>query len=273
MKPRRYYFMLLLILLANTCLAQRQRLGHDVHLFDGPALRLAQAVQQESREAIQKLVKARPGLLNYQEPTYGMTLLYCAVRNSKGGSVEELLELGANPNILETYSGESALIRAATNFETSAYVHLLLAHGANPNLTAKDTPGKTQYHSPLMAAAASRLESVQLLLAAGADLNYTSPGGDTAVMLALMSQRVDIAGFLILEKHADISKPLMRTFKGRNLMAVDFLRDWTFDLDSENYRKKMLLAAYLKAQGQDYWQAPIPKHLQKLYPKGYLEKY
>jgi hypothetical protein len=256
-----------------TCCAQDRLRGNDVDLFDGPAFGLAKAVQLQSRLAIRMLVKKNPALLQYKEPSYGMTLLYWAIWNAKRRSSDELLKLGADPNVLENYSGESPLIEAARNEKTAFFVQLLLKHGANPNLVVLNPTPQTGSFSPLMAAASSSLENTRLLLEAGADINYRTASGYSAVNMALVLEQVDIAHYLLIEKKVDGTKPMKMTDNGHDIYPINLLRNWTFKLDSEEYRKKMMLVEYLATQGQNYWQAPIPKRFYEGFPKEYLEKY
>lgn len=173
-----------------TCYAQNRLRGNDVHLFDGPAFGLAKAVQLQSRLAIRMLAKKNPSLLLYKEPSYGMTLLYWAIWNAKRRSVDELLKLGADPNVTEFYSGESPLIEAASNEKTSFFVQLLLKHGANPNLMVTNPTPQTGSFSPLIAAASSSLENTRLLLQAGADINYRTRGGNSALTMAIVLKKL-----------------------------------------------------------------------------------
>lgn len=54
-----------------------------------------------------------------------------------------------------------------------------------------------------------------------------------------------------------------------------YFRGMTFELDSKNHKHKMRLVNYLKEQGLDYWNAPIPKRIlkNKNFDEDYLKKY
>jgi hypothetical protein len=89
--------------------------------------------------------------------------------------IQALLDAKANPNAL-SYSNVPPLITAEGVPEI---VRILLKAGADPNLAPSST-------TALMAAAANaRLETVELLLKAGARVNQRDANGETALKLAL----------------------------------------------------------------------------------------
>lgn len=82
-----------------------------------------------------------PELVNYQDEKYGTTLLIWAVGMEKYRSYETLLKYGADPDIICSWKGETALYAAAgyswiDSFakEDSKYVMLLIEYGADPNI-------------------------------------------------------------------------------------------------------------------------------------------
>ena len=115
-------------------------------------------------------------------------LLYATLRGSPE-SVELLLERGADPNAANKI-GATPLLWGARDAEM---VRLLLDHGANPNL--RSALGNT----PLLAASASANSgrSVELLLAAGADIHMVNRRGATALTNAAFTGSVATVRTLI----------------------------------------------------------------------------
>ncbi|WP_243409544.1 ankyrin repeat domain-containing protein [Pontibacter virosus] len=266
-------FILFIVLSFHSSYGQIDGLyGSDIRLFKGDSWELAQAVKQQNVKKIKQLVSQGKVNVNLQEPRFGKTLLIWAVLTDRYKSVQALLESGADPEIRDTYSGTSALMEAADKSETSEYVKLLLKYGANPNIDA-DAIEPNRVATPLIAAAGNRFESVKLLVEAGADINYVTRHNGSALRAALNGQDVDIVMYLLIVKGAKHDLTFGDKSDGSEIKIMHKLRNWTFPLDSEMYKKKMEIVAFLQERGMDYWKAPVPKHYYSIYPKEYLEKY
>lgn len=265
---------------------------------DTPAWELARAVDRGDVKKIAKLGKESPDILDYQDPTYGTTLLYWAVAKEKYKSAEALLKAGADPDIISTYDGGTALYRAAgfswvdvQAKQDAKYVKLLLEYGADPNITFAggvwDTSTEVGY-SPLMRSIGCGIEKTKALVEGGADINYQTPESkQTAAIKALlyggptsMDGLMEYAYYLIVEKKADVTGPYTYgnySADGNKKMyqPVDILREWILDLDSQAYDWKMKIVEEFTRQGEDYWSTEIPKHclsdIQKRYPNTWEE--
>jgi ankyrin repeat protein len=107
------------------------------------------------------------------------------------GKVDQLkllIATGVDVNGLDPW-GDTALM-AAARFGRVEVIQALLAAGADPNLPGEDYDGAISY-SPIMNATTDRhsnqcVECINLLLAAGADMNQTTAEGVTALMAALI---------------------------------------------------------------------------------------
>ena len=263
----------MIICLTNNCSQSQDFRGHDIRLFTNSKVwPLAQALAKNDSIETKKLLNNDSSIVNYQEPKFGQTLLMWTVRNKQLALTKVLLAHKANPNIQNTYDQMSALIYAADDNKTSDYVNLLLHYKADTNIYANDSLALNT--TPLIAAAHNRLESVEALINAGANLNFVSNRKDSALRAALRFQKADITYFLIVDKKVDISIPIGFTMINKKpIKIVDILRTWTFPLDSENYKKKMQIVEYLLRHGENYWITPIPKEYQSQYPDSYLSKY
>lgn len=247
-------------------------LAHELDLFRATtSWPLARAVGDGDTVDIARLLAAHGAWVNVREPRFGLTLLMWAVYTDRYASAQALLRHGADPNLRTTSHGVTALIYGADKYRTSAYVKLLLAHGADPNLRATDSLERNA--TPLIAAALNRLESVRLLVAAGANVNHQAPYSKSALEAALLRERVDIVRYLLVEQGADFGRPVGYTKDSVAVTVVEGLRDMMFPLDSPEHRTKMEIVRFLQAHGQNYWTTPIPARYQRQYPKAYFTRY
>jgi hypothetical protein len=195
--------------------------------------------------------------------------------------------LGANPNLHTTFKGKTAIIVAADN-DDPKYLKLLLDFKGDPNSIENVFSGpkkkiNSERNSALTTAIVpsimgkKNLEKVKLLVEAGADINYTKKGIiQTALAEALIQEQMDIALYLI-EKGADYKKPISLFVRGgvEDVTVLYLLRSSIIDLDSEQYKKKMELVAFLKSKGLDYEKEPIPEgtieYIKNMFPDNWIE--
>lgn len=259
-------------------------LGVDVRLFeDTEAWALAKAADEEDVKAMEEIILENKDLLNFKEPTYRQTLLMWAVRAEKYKATQKLLELGADPNICSEYNGDNALMFAADNWEDIRYLKLLLSYGANPN----DSSGKayTQITPLMVAVGNSNLENVKLLVEAGANINYRSEEAGSVLQKATLMSQVYNVKYLLIDKGCEFNYPfeIYVSYKGKKVelpgvdkrkkYLVDYMRDWTFDIGSDEWKVKMEIVKYLRERGMDYDKAPVSETELRNYTKEYLDKY
>ena len=272
----------------------------DIRIFQNTsAWDLAQAVETERISEIEIVANKNPELLNYRDPIFGTTLLMWSVSMEKYRAALALLEAGADPNI-RSNSGATALFKAISYSwidtkakQESRYVELLLKYGADPDLVyiGKKKEGVTdpieKGTSPLMHAVSRSFAKTRALVEAGANINYKTQTNQSAATTALIMEKLDVAYYLIVEKKASVSEPFYFYEIGsdsinykKKYYATDLLRNWIYELDSYEYRKKMAIVAELKRQGLDYRSTNIPEstleRIKILHPKNweeYLERY
>ena len=188
----------------------RQRRNGQSILPMGSWTPLMYAAREDARAAAAALAAAGADL-NLADPD-GATALTIAIINAHYELAVQLLEAGADPNVVDSAAGMGPLYAAVDmhrlaighgrpnprpvgTVDAVAVVRLLLARGADPN--ARLTKPILQRHhtggdgalgdgaTPFMRAAKSGdVEVMKLLLAAGADPTLTLPNGATALMFA-----------------------------------------------------------------------------------------
>ena len=134
------------------------------------------AVYRDDVEMVARLIAA--GADVNRTNRYDETPLSLACVNGNPGILEDLLELGALPNL--PAAGEPPLLTCARTGSVDA-VELLLSHGANPNIT-EDWKGQT---AVMWAAAEDHAEVVETLVAHGADVNAAATPGQAALFIAV----------------------------------------------------------------------------------------
>ena len=123
--------------------------------------------------------------------------LHVAVRKNAPNLVHLLLQHGANPNLKDDVGATP--LHLATRNKAGEIVQMLLSHRADPEIKHHD--GSTPLHLAVRNKAG---EIVRLLLNHGAETKIKNKDGSTALHIALFdSQDVTILSYLI-EKNADI---------------------------------------------------------------------
>lgn len=265
---------------------KKNLLGDDYRLFQNtPAWGLAKAVEDEDTSQIKEEIIEKKINLNYQESKFGSNLLMLSITNSQYQSTKTLLELGANPNLVDSYRGESAVICAAKNNDPK-YLEVVLKYKGNPNAIENapfkrdDEIRQTALLSAISFLDSNSLRKVKILVEAGANVNYQNIGHTKLPLSeALILDKLDVVLYL-LKSGADYKLMLYKTVNGKGVYILEALRKCIIDLKSEQYRSKREVIRFLKEKGLDYSKEPIPdyvlKDIKKKYPKDwkdYITKY
>jgi len=188
-------------------------LGDDYRLFqDTPAWILAKAVWEDDIDKIVEEVKKNPQVINYQESKYGNTLLHLSIFNDNYRGFKELLKLGANPNIADSFHCTTPLIEACESYENRAkYVEELIKYKADINYIECNEGKAEQKTNKTALIAASRtgnLKVVKMLVKNGADILYKrGSSGESALSSAVLGSHYDMVLYL-LEQGADCNQVL-----------------------------------------------------------------
>jgi ankyrin repeat protein len=202
------------------------------------------ATQNGSASMIEALIKggADP---NAPVLSHGETALMMAARTGKRDAVQLLIERHANINAAETLRGTTALMWAAEQGHVEI-VQLLLSNGADANAQSRvikpirrnglgfaRSPNGQPTGDPmggltplLFAARQGSLETVRVLVAAGADVNKTAVDGSSPILVAVQNGNYDVARFL-LDRGADLNRandkdwtPLYLAVANRNALTT-----------------------------------------------------
>ena len=147
-------------------------------------------------------VGAYPNLAAAGEPP----LLTCA-RTGRVETVELLLAHGANPNVTDDWKGQTALMWAVAE-DHVAIIDTLVVHGADVNVTA------TGLTPLLLAVQLGQEASMHTLLAAGADVTVTSPAKQPLTHVAAATDHHQL-GPTLFEHGVD---PNARNARGRTTL-------------------------------------------------------
>lgn len=262
-------------------------IGKDIRLWEGTkGWSLAKAVRDEDSLKMRQILAKGEIMIDYKEPKFGQSLLHWAVKNNKIKAVRLLLEMDANPNLHNTCKGESPILEASEVGVDIEILKLILKYKGDPDDKVSPSEKLSEESSdetPLIRAAMTSFEKTRLLVESGANVNIILEHKglvnekitqrETPLMSAVLWKQVKIVSYLMFEKGADFKETYGITINGDTITFAEMLRNWDFPLDSKEYKEKMQIVNYLKENGQDYWKAPIPKEIEKHYPKEYLEKY
>lgn len=261
----------------DTAVDKSKLLGRDYRLFQNtPAWQLAKAVEDGDTSRISSLIAKNRDLLTYRDPRFGKPILSLAVSNLDYISVKKLLELGANPNMQDLYFGDSPLMEAVkvagiSKDPSPAILQLLLKYGGDPN-DEENGPNTSGRYTPLLRSCEDgNLVFTKILVTAGAKVNAVNTYKIKPLYYAMLSSNPDLVIYLV-KIGADYKSPVRVLSNGDKEYITEMLRDWRFDLNSKDYKKKMRLVDLLKQNGMDYRKTPVPKEYLDL-PKDYLEKY
>ena len=131
----------------------------------------------------------------------GETALMTAARTGNADVVRQLLARGADVNATEEWKGQTALMWAAAE-NNAAAVKALIAGGADIPARSKISPGVAElgnrgFTAFTFAARAGAIDAAEVLLEGGANVNDTLADDTSALVLAVMSARYEMAAFLL----------------------------------------------------------------------------
>ncbi len=214
---------------------------------DQNVIALANAAERGDTKEIDRLISAGTDVNTRGKD--GMTpLLWAMWAKSKPG-FRRLLERGADPNLQVTGGrgkGSSVTSLSAMAANDSEWLELVLKHGANPNLVNPEGTFASKSTTPIFDAVLSRrTKNMELLIKAGANLNFQDACWGTAMMEAADGNWFDTV-YQLIESGADYN--LSDKF---GYCLADRVVDSNVDPKSDlgRYREKVM--AFLSKKGVD----------------------
>ena len=188
-KPRRRWLVVLIVMLVCALILMTVRRGISNYQY----ARSIGAIENGDLATVQYFI--HHGLDVNARGGSKSTLLHAAAYNGQTEIVEALIKEGAEMNPLNAY-GQTPLIVARKKIGKTDPAHVLLAHGANPNIL-----DYKEFSALWMAYSNRYTDEFNDLLDHGADPNW-SHKGLTILMAAAYEDRPEIVRSLLLH-HAD----------------------------------------------------------------------
>jgi ankyrin repeat protein len=164
---------------------------------------LLQAARTGDTPVIDLLLKAG-ARLTLTHPD-GETALMAAARTGRADAVRLLIEAGSDVNAADSFQEETALMWAAAEGHADV-VKTLIAAGADPNRKGRTTTIAERKHADhpsggftalMFAVRNGHADAVRALVAGGADMSATNGDGVTALIVAIVNDRFDLAATLL----------------------------------------------------------------------------
>lgn len=169
--------------------------------------------------------------------------LYRAALNGDAEAVSELLAHGADPNQVSEGEEEGLPLCAAAAWDRVEVIEALLAAGAD--VSGKESGG---WHALLWAAANGHADSARVLIEAGAGVDEANDDGDTPLTLAARRGALGVVRVL-LDSGADTQK-----YDGDGDSPLDIAVDWV---------GVHLESALLDQIGQEGWEYVVARQFAK----------
>lgn len=228
--------------------------GGNYKLFqDTPTWELAKAVWDNDIDKIEEEAKKNPQILNYQDPKYGNTLLHMSIYNDDYKGFEQLLKLGANPNIADSFHCSTPLIEACESFQDrTKYVEELIKYKADVNYVEcnKGKEKQKTNNTPLMRASfTGNLDVVKILVRNGANINYNdNTQGGVALGTAVLASNYNVVLYL-LQHGADCNIILYNRYNPDETQTPVYLKDLLQEEDLKSSKEYPAILDILKKKG------------------------
>lgn len=252
---------LILLVLTNIVACQDDNNNYrvdDIEVFkDTPVWELAKAIDKHDIKEVETLLKKHPNWVNYQEPKYGISLLYWTIFNSPRKWDEYfyeesklLITYGANPYQLDQ-EGHFPLQQAADIHKGSKrFIELCLSSQHTAELS--DSLKKKLLNETLIKACGKlweEVESVKLLVESGADVNYFNADSTaTPVSESLVHDNMNTAKYLIIDQGAKYDYNIKFEVDNSDWYVLKILSDLDYSEEPDKQRLKEEIVAWIEKQ-------------------------
>lgn len=198
---------------------------YNINLWkETPIWEFAKAISEGDTINANLLFERTPIDIDYREPRYGASLLFWAIEDQNIVIVEYLLNKGANPNLHDTWTGNSPIRWATVHTDGNTDIlEIILNYGGNPNEYVKPNEPiryeAAELGTPLTFESNFDLNVVKLLVEAGGNVNFCTEQeqGHTALYGSISRNKADILKYLLIDCHADYTKCYVKTFQGDSI--------------------------------------------------------
>ena len=95
------FILIFIPLLVYSCLDFRQPSHRFSNFYGTTAERIVKAIEKNDLQVIREEANKNEEILNFKDPKYNVSLLSISILNNRKKAFEELLKLGADPNIMD----------------------------------------------------------------------------------------------------------------------------------------------------------------------------
>ncbi|WP_437920653.1 ankyrin repeat domain-containing protein [Sphingobacterium sp. LRF_L2] len=234
----KFLLLLLLAIVVFSCSDHETYLSSDFQIFKGTkSWKLAALIRSDDSEGIKKEISKNKSLLSFQESKYGMTVLHLAIIHKKMNAFKTLLSLGFNLDLYDFDNGASPFLLVCGELDEKEYYPyylMLVKHGADVNQklnNSKKNIDVLDYSALMYAISKGNKKIVENLLLSGAQINYRSSKDRNAFSVAVHSNRLDLAYFLMM-KGADCNARVFTKYdayqKAEPVYACEYLQESKF---------------------------------------------
>jgi ankyrin repeat protein len=202
--------------------------------------------------------------IDFQESRFGETLLSLAILNDKNLSIEQLLRLGANPNIKSTITGSSPFLDFCyfkSSYPTGAEtLKMLIKYGGDVNaINTRKNSDTLVYKSKFIRSAliyvceSGNLASLKVMVENGAKLDiYPTEGEQSLITTVILNNHFDMLKYFLIEKQFKIPSWCFLKYPGditeKKMTITDALIEYELPSNPERDKLKEEILVFLKSK-------------------------